>query len=293
MRRIKRKPKITLPTKYIRLGMTVLCVTVMFLSLTFNLSGGPLSTLAGYVFVPMQKGINSVGGWISEKADNLKDLNDVMQKNEELQAQVDELTAELNTIKLEQYDLDNYRALLELDEKYPSYEKVAANVIGKDSGNWFNTFIIDKGSKDGIEKDMNVIAGNGLVGIVTEVGPNYAKVKSIIDDTSSVSGMDLSTSDNCIIRGNLQMMNENQEIELSDLKDTDNKVQVGDQIVTSYISDKYLQGILIGYIKDISTDSNNLTKSGTITPVVDFEHLQEVLVILDKKEDVTGEFSGQ
>ncbi len=293
MRRIKRKPKITLPTKYILLGMTVLCVTVMFLSLTFNLSGGPLSTLAGYVFVPMQKGINSVGGWISEKADNLKDLNDVMQKNEELQAQVDELTAELNTIKLEQYDLDNYRALLELDEKYPSYEKVAANVIGKDSGNWFNTFIIDKGSKDGIEKDMNVIAGNGLVGIVTEVGPNYAKVKSIIDDTSSVSGMDLSTSDNCIIRGNLQMMNENQEIELSDLKDTDNKVQVGDQIVTSYISDKYLQGILIGYIKDISTDSNNLTKSGTITPVVDFEHLQEVLVILDKKEDVTGEFSGQ
>lgn len=293
MRRIKRKPQFTLPTKYILLGMTVLCVTVMFLSFTFNLSGGPLNAVAGYVFVPMQKGINAVGGWMSEKADNLKNLNDVMQKNEELQAQVDELTAELNTIKLEQYNLDNYRALLELDDKYPSYKKVAANVIGKDSGNWFNTFIIDKGSKDGIEKDMNVIAGSGLVGIVTDVAPNYAKVKSIIDDTSSVSGMDLATSDNCIIRGNLQMMNENQEIELSDLKDTDDQVQAGDQIVTSYISDKYLQGILIGYIKDVSVDSNNLTKSGTITPVVDFEHIQEVLVILDKKEDVSGELSGQ
>lgn len=293
MRRIKRKPQFTLPTKYILLGMTVLCVTVMFLSFTFNLSGGPLNAVAGYVFVPMQKGINAVGGWMSEKADNLKNLNDVMQKNEELQAQVDELTAELNTIKLEQYDLDNYRALLELDDKYPSYKKVAANVIGKDSGNWFNMFIIDKGSKDGIEKDMNVIAGSGLVGIVTDVAPNYAKVKSIIDDTSSVSGMDLATSDNCIIRGNLQMMNENQEIELSDLKDTDDQVQAGDQIVTSYISDKYLQGILIGYIKDVSVDSNNLTKSGTITPVVDFEHIQEVLVILDKKEDVSGELSGQ
>ena len=293
MRRIKRKPQFTLPTKYILLGMTVLCVTVMFLSFTFNLSGGPLNAVAGYVFVPMQKGINAVGGWMSEKADNLKNLNDVMQKNEELQAQVDELTAELNTIKLEQYDLDNYRALLELDDKYPSYKKVAANVIGKDSGNWFNTFIIDKGSKDGIEKDMNVIAGSGLVGIVTDVAPNYAKVKSIIDDTSSVSGMDLATSDNCIIRGNLQMMNENQEIELSDLKDTDDQVQAGDQIVTSYISDKYLQGILIGYIKDVSVDSNNLTKSGTITPVVDFEHIQEVLVILDKNEDVSRELSGQ
>lgn len=288
MSRMKRKPKITVPSKYILLGMTIVCVLVIFLSLTFNLSGGPLNAVAGYVFVPMQKGINSVGTFLSEKTDNLKTLNDVMQKNKELQAQVDELTQELNTIKLEQYDLENYRSLLELDEKYPGYEKVAANVIGKDSGNWFNTFIIDKGSKDGIEKDMNVLAGSGLVGIVTEVGPNYAKIRSIIDDTSNVSGMDLSTSDNCIIRGSLQRMNENQEIEFSDLKDSDNQVQEGDQIVTSYISDKYLQGILIGYIKDISTDSNNLTKSGTITPVVDFEHIQEVLVILDKKEDVTA-----
>ena len=288
MSRMKRKPKITVPSKYILLGMTIVCVLVIFLSLTFNLSGGPLNAVAGYVFVPMQKGINSVGTFLSEKADNLKTLNDVMQKNKELQAQVDELTQELNTIKLEQYDLENYRSLLELDEKYPGYEKVAANVIGKDAGNWFNTFIIDKGSKDGIEKDMNVLAGSGLVGIVTEVGPNYAKIRSIIDDTSNVSGMDLSTSDNCIIRGSLQRMNENQEIEFSDLKDSDNQVQEGDQIVTSYISDKYLQGILIGYIKDISTDSNNLTKSGTITPVVDFEHIQEVLVILDKKEDVTA-----
>ena len=293
MKRIKRKPKVTVPPKYILLGMTVVCVGTIFLSLTLNLSGGPLSAVAGYVFVPMQRGINSVGTFLSEKADNLKNLNDVMQKNEELQAQVDELTQELNTIKLEQYDLENYRALLELDEKYPSYEKVAANVIGKDSGNWFNTFIIDKGSKDGIEKDMNVLAGSGLVGIVTEVAPNYAKVRSIIDDTSSVSGMDLSTSDNCIVHGSLQKMNENQEIEFSDLKDSDNQVQAGDQVVTSYISDKDLQGILIGYIKDIRTDSNNLTKSGTITPVVDFEHIQEVLVILDKKADVSAENAGE
>ena len=290
---MKRKNQFSTSNKYWLLILAIICIVLMGLSGFAESGKGPLSWAAGYTIVPMQKGINAVGGWMSEKADNLKNLNDVMQKNEELQAQVDELTAELNTIKLEQYDLDNYRALLELDDKYPSYKKVAANVIGKDSGNWFNMFIIDKGSKDGIEKDMNVIAGSGLVGIVTDVAPNYAKVKSIIDDTSSVSGMDLATSDNCIIRGNLQMMNENQEIELSDLKDTDDQVQAGDQIVTSYISDKYLQGILIGYIKDVSVDSNNLTKSGTITPVVDFEHIQEVLVILDKKEDVSGELSGQ
>ena len=99
----------------------------MLLSFTLNISGGPLNAAAGYVFVPMQEGINKVGTWISDKAANLKNLSDVMAENEDLQNQVDELTTELNTIKLEQYELDNLRELYNLDQKYPSYEKVAAN----------------------------------------------------------------------------------------------------------------------------------------------------------------------
>lgn len=280
---MKRKSKFKFPSKYVLMILTALCGILIYVSFTMNLSGGPLNTAAGYVFIPMQRGINYVGSWISDKADNLKNMADVMEENQKLKAQVDSLTSELNTIKLEQYELDNLRELLELDQKYPSYEKVAANVIGKDTGNWFSTFTIDKGTKDGIEVDMNVIAGSGLVGIVTDVGSNYAKVRSIIDDTSKVSGMVLTTSDRCIIHGDLQEMNENQNILLTDLKDTD-EVAVGDPVVTSYISDKYLQGILIGYINTLEVDSNNLTKSGTVTPAVDFEHIEEVLVILDKKE---------
>ncbi len=283
---MKRKPKHVLPTKYILIFLTGICVVAMLLSFTLNISGGPLNTVAGYVFIPMQKGINTVGTWISEKADNLKKLSDVMAENEDLQRQVDELTSELNTVNLEQYELENLRELYDLDQKYPSYEKVAANVIGKGSGNWFSNFTIDKGSADGIEVDMNVIAGSGLVGIVTDVGPNYATVTSIINDTNKVSGMITTTSDNLVVSGSLQDMNENMVIEFSDLNDSDDEVQVGDPVVTSYISDKYQQGILIGYISSIEVDSNNLTKSGKLTPAVDFEHIEEVLVILNKKQQV-------
>ena len=281
---MKRKPKFVLPTKYILLTMTGVCIVTMLLSFTLNITGGPLNTAAGYVFVPMQKGINSVGSWITERTANLKKLSDVMAENKELQSQVDSLTQELNTIKLEQYELENLRELLALDQKYPSYNKVAANVIGKDGGNWFTDFTIDKGTNDGIEVDMNVIAGSGLVGIVTDVGPNYAKVAAIINDTSQVSGMVTTTSDNMIVHGSLQKMNENMVIEFSNLNDKDDKVNVGDPVVTSYVSDQYQQGILIGYIGSLTMDSNNLTKSGTITPAVDFEHIEEVLVILNKKQ---------
>lgn len=281
---MKRRTRRSIPTKYTLLAVTVLCVLVMFVSFTMNISGGPLNTVAGYVFVPMQNGINKVGSWIVSRADDLASLRNVQQKNKELQTQVDKLTQELNTIKLEQYELDNLRELMELDQKYPSYEKVAARVIGNDGGNWFSTFLIDKGEKDGIEKDMNVIAGSGLVGIVIDTGPNYAKVRSIIDDASNVSGMALSTADRCIITGNLVSMNEERVIGFSDLKCDDNAVVTGEQIVTSHISDKYLEGILIGYVNTIERNSNNLTYSGTIIPAVDFQHLQEVLVIKDKKK---------
>ena len=282
---MKRKSKFVLPPKYILIILTGVCVVGILVSFTFQISGGPLHAAAGYVFIPMQEGINTVGTWMTNQAEKFKNLHDVMEENALLKQQVDELTAELNTTNLEQYELENLRELLELDQKYPSYEKVAANVIGKDGSNWFSTFTINKGTNDGIDVDMNVIAGSGLVGIVTEVGANYAVVSSIINDTAKVSGMVTTTSDNLIVNGSLKNMNENMVIEFSNLNDGDNQVQIGDPIVTSYISDQYQQGILIGYISAMETDVNNLTKSGTITPAVDFEHIEEVLVILDKKQN--------
>ena len=99
--------------------------------------------------------------------------------------------------------------------------------------------------------------------------------------------MVLSTSDRCMVRGDLSLINDG-KIRFEQMENNENKVQVGDQIVTSHISDKYLQGILIGYVSEITVDSNNLTRSGYITPVVDFKNLQEVLVITKTKADLTG-----
>lgn len=280
----KRNKKKSLPAKYVLLSMSAVCVIAILLSLTLNISGGPLNAVAGYVFVPMQEGLNSAGNWISDKVNHFKSMSELSAENEALQAQVDELTMELTSLKLERYEETTYRQLLELDEKYPDYEKVAASVISMDSTNWFDTFTINRGSRHGIDVGMNVMSGAGLVGIVTDVGPNYAKIRSIIDDSSKVSAMVTTTHDNIVVSGNLELMNTEGVLTFSQLKDSDDKVAVGDPVVTSYISDRYHQGILIGYITSIESDPNNLTKSGTITPVVDFEHLQEVLVILEQKD---------
>lgn len=278
----KKKPKFTLSSEYVLLIFTVLCVIMIFVTFNTNLTAGPLRGVASYVLVPLQKGINQIGSVFSGWSDDLTNLHDVMAENEELQAKIHELTIENNTLQQDKYELNRLRELYKLDAKYPGYEKVGARIVGKDAGNWFHTFVIDKGSNDGIKVDMNVIAGSGLVGRVTAVSPNSASVLSIIDDSSNVAAQVLSTSDNCIVTGSLKLMNQN-KISISKLSDADNKVIAGEKIVTSNISDKYLPGILIGYVDEISMDSNNLTKSGTIRPAVDFNNLEEVLVILELK----------
>lgn len=287
---IKRKrDKFTLPSKYLLLILTFLCVILMGITFTTDYLGGSLGTISGYVVVPFQRGVSSVGGWLSNRSEELAQLRDVLHENEELKKQVDELSIQITELQQEKYELNSLRELYELDSQYADYEKTGARIIGRDSGNWFHSFLIDKGSDDGIEIDMNVIAGNGLVGIVTYTGPNWSRVTSIINDNSNVSGMILATSDNLIVSGNLELMKSG-VISFGQLVDSANQVAPGDKIVTSQISDKYLPGILIGYISDIQTDSNNLTKSGKVTPAVDFEHLEEVLVIKKQKQQ-TGDGS--
>lgn len=183
----------------------------------------------------------------------------------------------------ERYELLELRKLYELDQQYAEYEKIGARIIARDAGNWYHTFTIDKGSDDGLAVDMNVMAEGGLVGRITDVGPNWARVMSVISDNSNVSGKVLATGDDLMVSGELELMQRG-VIRFGMLLDSAGQVAVGDKVVTSNISDKYLPNILIGSISEIELDDNMLTKSGYLVPAVDFEHLDIVLVITKLKQ---------
>jgi rod shape-determining protein MreC len=281
----RRGEEFALPSKYLLFILTVLCTALIIITFNTNLFTGPLNSFAGIFVVPFQKGMTTVGTYIKDTADRLSSITKLLEENEDLKAQIDELTVANTTLEQEKYELTELRNLYQLDDAYENYEKVGARIIGKDAGNWYHAFIIDKGSDDGLAIDMNVIANGALVGRIIDVGPDWAKVQAIIADNASVSGMVLSSSDNLIVTGNLELYNQG-FISFSKLVDDVDKVTIGDKIVTSNISDKYLPGILIGYISTIDDDSNNLTKSGTLTPAVDFEHMNVVLVLLELKKNI-------
>ncbi len=279
---MRRRTRFSLEPKYILAICSVLCIILIFISVRYEDKVQPVKNAVTGVFTPMQKGINTVGKWITDKVELLSNIKDLQQENKELKEQLAETTYQNRILQQEGYELDTLRDLYELDKRYPSYPKVAATIISKDTNNWYNRFIIDKGSDDGLEVGMNVLAGNGLVGIITEVAHNNATVRSIIDDASNVSGMFLKTNDQCNVKGNLELI-DNGLIEVQAI-DKDAKIEEGYEIVTSTISPKYLPGILIGYVSDVTLDSNNMTKSGYLTPAVDFTNLTTVLVITELKE---------
>lgn len=281
---MKTKNQFSMSSKYWLLILAIVCIILMGLSGFADTGKGPLGWIAGYTVVPMQKGINRVGMWMRDLSDNFETLQEVRDENKDLQAKVEQLIIENNRLQQNTATLERYQELYKMDQNTADYPKVGANVIASDNSNWFRKFTIDKGSNDGIREDMNVLSGAGLVGIVVEVHPNYSIVSSIIDD-KNVSAMMLTTFDKCIVSGDLQTI-EDGLVKLEQLSNNENEVSVGEQVVTSNISDKYLQGLLIGYVSDISVDSNNLTRSGHIIPATNFKELQEVLVITTTKQDL-------
>lgn len=278
------KKKSKIPTNILFLILSIICVLFLLISYVTNFSGGFIATLTNATFAPMQSGFEKIGFYVSKKREKKKTIEMLTYENKSLKKQIKSLTSQLNQIQLKKSELLDLQKLYNLDKQYLSYKKTGARIIARSSDNWFNTFTIDKGTAHGIKKDMNVIADGGLVGIVIKVGSHHSIVRAIIDDSSNVSGMSLNTSNNCIVSGNLESMTEDKRIKFSNLEDEKKAIKTGEPIVTSNISDKYLPGILIGYVDTIKLDQNKITYSGTITPVVDFKHLQNVLVILTRKD---------
>ena len=277
-------------SKYILIGMSLFCMVLILVTSFKDSFLEPLRTGVGYFLIPVQSGVNRAGTLIYNEISDYRQFKGAVEENQRLRERIDGLVEENTRLQAERFELDRLRELYELDQDYQQYKKIGARIIAKDSGAWFQVFRINKGSADGVRVDANVIAGGGLVGIVTDVGANYATVRSIIDDVSWVSGMAQQSGDTCFVEGDLTLFSEGR-LRISKIT-KDGDIKDGDRIVTSNTSSKYLPGILIGYATDITTDDTRLTKSGFLIPAAKFNNLQEVLVILELKEDqLDGEIS--
>jgi len=229
------------------------------------------------VVVPAQNIVSTVSSWFGSRISSMRDDTDLNAENTELKAQIALLQSENKRLSLFEEENKRLSGLLEIASKYPGYKTTGTNIIGKDPGNWFLNFNIDKGSKDGISSNMVLTTAEGLAGRITESGYLYSKAQSILDSRSSVSAMSLRTGDLGVVKGDYTLMNDG--LCKMEYIDKGSEIMKGDEIVTSQLSDIYPPGITIGYVKEVVRDDNGLTKYAVIEPAVDFKHLTTLLII--------------
>lgn len=279
---MRRKFHFHIETKHLFLILGAVCILLIaattYNSFVSNTVQGSFST----VLSPFQRGMNRLGSFVYGGIANIKELFRAQEVNEELREEIAELRAQNARYQLRLDELAHYQDLLDLGDEYPEYHTVGAHIISKNSGNWFSTFKIDKGSSDGLAVNMNILSDGGLVGIITDVQARTATVSSIIDDGRSVAAMAVGSEAPCMVTGNALLWQEG-TLDVSHVN-KDDDIDVTYKIVTSNTSSEYLPGLLIGYISEIAVDNNNLTKSGKLVPVADFTHLDTVLVITDLKD---------
>lgn len=230
---------------------------------------------------PLQEAVSKVTDPIGEFFSTLVNLPSIRSERDELARQVEELRSQVQTNVADQNRLNELESLLGLQESFgPRIETTAAQVIGHGLSNFEWTITIDKGSSDGIEVDMPVVASAGLVGHVFRVTPTSADVLLIIDPQSFVGGrLDVSEEIGMVEgrgAGDLRM----------GLVDPETPVAPDEHVVTAgfrfegVAESLYPPNILIGSVSHVVEDDSALQKFVTIRPAVDFSTLDLVLVVL-------------
>ncbi len=260
---------------------TVLIILILLslagIALDQNEDLQPIEDLALRFVVPVQEKLTSLANNVSDLTQTASDLRELRHRNEELRRLADSLMIENVRLKEIESENETLRRLLGFTQANPTHSYKAAEVkgrvIGRDPSNFLSYLTIDSGSQQGIEKGMPVVTERGLVGRITDVGSNWAKVMLIIDPSSSVNALiQISRATGVVegrVGGSLIMKYIPQE----------ETVNVNDIVLTSGLGGNFPKKLIIGQVTAVHQRDIEMFQQADIRPTVDFNNLEIVLVI--------------
>lgn len=261
-------------------------VVVLFLSMLMSWSTNDphrllfLEKLFAEALFPFQYAANSVTRFSVHSWQFVIDIRNVYEDNQALKEEVEKYTGlDLRLIEIQQENL-RLRDLLSFKEEV-QFEVTPAQVIGRNPSSWFFNLTIDKGTKDGIKVDMPVVTNQGLVGKIIDVQPSYSKVQLLISPDSGISAIVQRTRDNGVLVGVSNPSGYSKITRLHQNAD----LQEGDVIISSPLTGIYPKGITIGRVVTVYDDPVTLERSALVKPEVDFDRLEEVLIIVNYTEE--------
>lgn len=259
------------------LGILILSIIVVYFSALDRENTLAYDNAVGYIVEPVAKLFNSISIGTGDFFGYFKDKKDLINENQKLDNKVMELEHGNSKLKSLEIENERLRSLLKFKEQNPEHKLSACMVISKDTSNYYSTFLIDKGTNDGIEKNMPVVGAKGVIGYVVEAGASFAKVQTIIEGGSSVGCVVTRTGNTAICEGNTALLKDGLMTMIYVSKEM-NLVE-GDIVETSGLGEIYPSGLVIGRVKEIKTQAITKTQYAIIQPVENFDFIREVFVI--------------
>ena len=260
----------------------IVLVIAVLLTVGLAVASSLLGTTVGDLFVktvltPLRAGASAL-------TDRAEQVYDYIFKYEQLAAENASLKEELSQIQKDNRDAasikrenDRLRELLELKKENEDYEWVDGYIIAWDSNDWSHTFTINRGSGSGIEKGMCAITESGaVVGIVSEVGSNYAVIKSVLDSSLNISATVVSSDYSGIVRGGYATGQTN--MLRMDYLPSAAMLRKDDQVVTAG-STVYPRNLILGTVVDAKINDNGIAQHAILEPAADFDSLEQVFII--------------
>ncbi len=265
------------------LGFKVLAGVALFLMgiMIYAASTGGFATIpatiTGAIITPIQSALAAVSNGVSSFFSGLTSGSQLQRQIEEQNQVINELRQQLAEYDEMKRQNELYKQFLELKETNPDYQFADGRVIAIDPSEKYGNFTIDVGSLGGVSPDDPVITPAGLVGVVYEVGPNWAKVRTILDPSTQVSAYIGRNRDSCISGGSASLAQDG--LFRLDLLPRETGTAVGDYAVTSGVGGIYPAGLLLGEIQEISPAADNLSVYAVVKPYVDVHNVSSVFVI--------------
>ncbi len=237
-----------------------------------------LEPLSGTVLIalsPLQAGFANLYNSISNAINTPADLASVQARNIELEKQIADLTTENIRLSESESKLKIVSALLDYARTNPERKYVTADVIGRDESRFLRYVLLNKGARDGINRDMPVVTDKGLVGLITETTINASKVVLITDLSSAVNvRLQNSRAEGIVIgqqSGELRLNYISVEVDMKQ----------GERVVTSGLGGQFPQGLLIGTVASVRKRTFDVFQEADVKSAVDFNRLETVLVIIN------------
>lgn len=271
-----------------KMFLLILATVLIFIVMGVTSSqDSPLNVIGNAVSVPLapiQKFLSFMGQRVDDFFSYFRDVKLLSQENEVLKEKVSQLERENRELAGLREKNEELKAALKLKDHFDSYELIGANVIAKNPGNWFNTFKVDAGTKDGVTNDRPVLTSSkGLIGRVALAHITSSNVISIIDEESVISAtVSKPGGPNVVVRGDINL--KEQGLCRLDYIPFDADVEIGDLVETSGLGGIYPKGILIGKIVQIRKTSSEMDRYAIVEPVVDLKKIEEVFILTSKNK---------